>query len=259
VPNRFRLVAPARRRIIRRVAKAPNPYGLEIIESCLSCPHREDRLFCNLSPGAVERLAAITSPASYPQGATLFVEGQMPRGVFIVCDGHVKLSTSSSDGKTLILKIAEPGDVLGLPATVSGRPYEVTAEVLDPVQTNFIARQNFLSFLHDHSDAAVRVAEQLSETYQSAFAEMRTIGLSHSAEEKFARFLLDWSSDHVRERGPVKLKLPLTHEEIAQMIGASRETVTRLFAELKRRRILQVKGSTLVIADRAELEKLVGS
>ena len=259
MPNRFRLVAPARHRIIRRVAKAPNPYGLEIVESCLSCPHREERLFCNLSPAAVDRLATITSPASYPQGATLFVEGQTPRGVFIVCEGHVKLSTSSSDGKTLILKIAEPGDVLGLPATVSGRPYEVTAEVLDPVQANFIARQSFLSFLHDHSDAAVRVAEQLSETYQSAFAEMRTIGLSHSAEEKFARFLLDWSSDHARERGPVKLKLPLTHEEIAQMIGASRETVTRLFADLKKRRILQVKGSTLLIADRAELEKLVGS
>jgi len=259
VTNRFRLVAPSRRRIMKVVARAPNPYGLEIIESCLNCPHREERLFCNLSQAAVERLANITSPASYPKGATLFVEGQTPRGVFIVCEGHVKLSTSSSDGKTLILRIAEPSDILGLPGTISGKPYEVTAEVLDPVQANFIARQSFLTFLQEHSDAAVRVAEQLSETYHSAFAEMRTIGLSHSAEEKFARFLLDWSSDHTRERGPVRLKLPLTHEEIAQMIGASRETVTRLFAELKRRRILQVKGSTLVITDRGELEKLVGS
>ena len=259
VPNRFRFVVPARRRIIGIVAKNPNPYGLEIIESCVNCPYREDRLFCNLSPPALERLASITSPASYPKGATLFVEGQAPRGVFIICEGHVKLSTSSADGKTLIVRIAEPGDVLGVPASVSGKPYEVTAEVLDPVQANFIARQNFLAFLHDHSDAAVRIAEQLSETYHSAFAEMRTIGLSHSAEEKFARFLLDWSADHHKEKGPLRLKLSLTHEEIAQMIGASRETVTRLFADMKKRRILQMKGSTLVISDLATLEKLARS
>lgn len=72
------------------------PYGLEIIENCVACPHREDRLFCNLPPAAVQRLAGITSASSYPKGATLFVEGQSPRGVFILCNGHVKLSTSSA-------------------------------------------------------------------------------------------------------------------------------------------------------------------
>ena len=59
------------------------PYGFEIIESCVSCPHREDRLFCNLPPAAVQALSAITSPAAYPKTAMLFVEGQSPRGVFI--------------------------------------------------------------------------------------------------------------------------------------------------------------------------------
>ena len=69
------------------------PYGLEIIENCVTCPHREDRLFCNLPPAAVQRLATITSASSYPKGATLFVEGQPARGVFILCGGRVKLST----------------------------------------------------------------------------------------------------------------------------------------------------------------------
>src|SRR5260370_31570186 len=78
------------------------PYGLEIIESCVTCPHREDRLFCNLSPASVQRLATITSASSYPKGATLFVEGQAGRGVFILCAGRVKLYTTSIDGKTLI-------------------------------------------------------------------------------------------------------------------------------------------------------------
>jgi CRP/FNR family transcriptional regulator, cyclic AMP receptor protein len=235
------------------------PYGLEIIESCLSCPHREDRLFCNLPPAAVQRLAAITSVAAYPKGATLFVEGQTPRGVFILCSGRVKLSTSSADGKTLILRISEPGEVLGLPATVTGKPYELTADVIEPTQANFVAREDFLLFLREHGEAALRVAQQLGEIYHGAISEMRSIGLSHSVGEKLARFLLDLSANQDPGKGDVRLTLTLTHEEIAQMIGSSRETVTRLFGDFKKKQLLQVKGSTLIIKNRAGLEDLLAS
>jgi CRP/FNR family transcriptional regulator len=234
-----------------------SPYGLQIVESCIVCPHREDRLFCNLAPAALERLSEITGSATYPKGATLFVEGQPSRGVFILCSGHVKLSTSSADGKTLILRISEPGDLLGLPATISGRPYEVTADVIEPTQANFISRTDFLSFLREFGDAALRVAQELSETYQAAFAEMRSIGLSHSAGEKLARFLLDWSANHKPENGAVKFNMTLTHEEIAQMIGASRETLTRLFADFKQKNLLQIKGSIVTIKDQSGLERLM--
>ena len=233
------------------------PYGLQIIESCMACPHREDRLFCNLSPAALKHLSEITGSATYPKGATLFVEGQASRGVFILCNGHVKLSTSSADGKTLILRISEPGDLLGLPATISGKSYEVTAEVIEPTQANFISRTDFLNFLREHGDAALRVAQELSETYQSAFAEMRMIGLSHSAGEKLARFILDWTAEYTAEKGVIKTRLTLTHEEIAQMIGASRETVTRLFADFKKKQLLQIKGSTLIVKDKSGLQKMV--
>jgi len=235
------------------------PYGLEIIESCLSCPHREERLFCNLTPPAVRKLAAITSAAAYPKGAILFVEGQSPRGVFILCNGRVKLSTSSADGRTLILRISEPGEVLGLPATVTGKPYELTADVIEPSQANFISRTDFLLFLREHGEAALRVAQQLGETYHSAIAEMRSIGLSHSAAEKLARFLLELSADHDDGKTEIRLTLTLTHEEIAQMIGASRETVTRLFADFKKKELLQVRGSTLIIKNKAGLETVVNS
>jgi CRP/FNR family transcriptional regulator, cyclic AMP receptor protein len=146
-----------------------------------------------------------------------------------------------------------------LPATVTGKPYELTAEVIEPTQANFISREDFLLFLREHGEVALRVAQQLGETYHSAIAEMRTIGLSHSASEKLARFLLDLAADHDEGKGEVKLTLTLTHEEIAQMIGASRETVTRLFADFKKKQLLQVKGSTLIIKDRAGLESLLSS
>jgi CRP/FNR family cyclic AMP-dependent transcriptional regulator len=233
------------------------PYGLEIIENCVTCPHREDRLFCNLSSAAVQRLSTITAASSYPKGATLFVEGQTPRGVFILCNGRVKLSTSSIDGRTLIVRISEPGEVLGLPATVTGKPYELTADVLEPAQANFISRADFLNFLREHGEVSLRVAQQLGETYHAAVAEMRSIGLSHSAGEKLARFILDWCAGHGDRSTEIRAKLTLTHEEIAQMIGASRETVTRLFADFKKKELLQVKGSTLIVLNKAALENLI--
>jgi CRP/FNR family transcriptional regulator, cyclic AMP receptor protein len=254
----FRLVPLRDGGILRGSKFMRAPYGLEIIESCLSCPQREDRLFCNLPPAAVQGLASITSPAVYPKGASLFVEGQAPRGVFILCSGRVKLSTSSADGKTLILRISECGEVLGLPATVTGKPYELTADVIEPTQANFISREDFLRFLREHGEAALRVAQQLGETYHSAVAEMRSIGLSHSVGEKLARFLLDLSAEH-KGQGEVKLTLTLTHEEIAQMIGASRETVSRMFGDFKKKQLLEVKGSTLIIKNKAGLERLLAS
>lgn len=255
--NRFQFVTKLDGGILPDGMAMRTPYGLEIIENCLSCPHREERLFCNLPDPAIKALAAITASAAYPKGATLFVEGQPSRGVFILCSGRVKLSTSSADGKTLILRISEPGEVLGLPATVTGTCYELTADVIEPAQANFIPRNEFLGFLKDHGEAALRVAQQLGETYHAAISEMRTIGLSHSAGEKLARFLLEWSAHYPEEKGQVRIKLTLTHEEIAQMIGSSRETVTRLLADFRKRQLLQVMGSTLIIKNKSALENLV--
>src|SRR4029077_12651916 len=124
--GRFRLVPHGSRDTVKS-NPVRAPYGLEIIGSCITCPHREDRVFCNLSPAAVQRLSTITHASSYPKGATLFLEGQSGRGVFILCSGRVKLSTSSIDGRTLIVRLSEPREVLGLPATVTRTPYELTA------------------------------------------------------------------------------------------------------------------------------------
>src|SRR5260370_41844832 len=116
MPSGFRFVSRREGGILRGGEFMRAPYGLEIIESCLSCPHREDRLFCNLAPPAVQKLAAITSASSYPKGATLFVEGQVPRGVFILCTGRGKLSTTWAEGKTLSVRIAEAGGGPRFPA-----------------------------------------------------------------------------------------------------------------------------------------------
>ena len=234
-----------------------SPYGLDIIENCLTCKMRADHIFCDLPAAALQAFENIKYATAYPKGAVLFVEGQSPRGIFVLCKGRVKLSICSTDGKTLILKITEPGEVLGLSASVSGKPYELTAETVDPCQVNFVKRVDFLRFLRENADACLRVAEQLSEKYNSACREIRSLGLSHSAAEKLAKLLLEWSARN-GEAAKVepRVKLALTHEEIAQMIGTSRETVTRLFADLKKRQIVQTKGSSLLIRNKAALKAM---
>jgi CRP/FNR family cyclic AMP-dependent transcriptional regulator len=234
-----------------------SPYGMEIVESCLTCKLRAESIFCDLPASALQTFESIKYATAYPQRAVLFVEGQVPRGIFVLCKGSVKLSINSPNGRTMIVKLVEPGEVLGLSATISGKPYNLTAETIDPCQVNFVKRDDFLRFLKDDVDACFKVAEQLSEKYHNACREVRSLGLSHSAAEKLAKLLLEWTSKNGEGgKAEPRLKLRLTHEEIAQMIGTSRETVTRLFAEMKKRQIVQSKGSTLVIRNTAALHEI---
>ena len=235
------------------------PYGLNILDNCLTCPVRGEHLFCNVSLQAGQRLNEIKSTAVYPKGAMLFIEGQQPRGVFVLCTGKVKLSTTSREGKTIITKISDAGDVLGLNAVISNHPYEVTAEMMEPGQANFIPRDSLLHYLKDHPEVAMKVAQQLSRNYYSAYEEIRTLGLAVSPSEKFAKLLLTWSSKSAAEDGSAQVKMTLTHEEVAEMIGTTRETVSRLFSEFKKKQLMQLKGATLVIRSRMALEKIVQS
>ncbi len=235
------------------------PYGLNILDNCTTCPAKGEHLFCNLSLQAGQRLNEIKSTAVYPKGAMLFIEGQIARGVFVLCSGKVKLSTTSREGKTIITKISDSGDVLGLNAVISNVPYEVTAEMMEPGQANFIPRESLHLFLREFPEVAMKVAQQLSRNYYTAYEEIRTLGLAASPSEKFAKLLLTWSTKSNQNDGSSQVKLTLTHEEIAEIIGTTRETVSRLFSEFKKKQLMQSKGATLVIRSRFALEKIVQS
>ncbi len=235
------------------------PYGLPIIESCLICKLRTSGFFCDLPKPTLQEFEKIKYASAYPPGAVLFVEGQAPRGVYVICSGRVKLTTTSRDGKTLILRIANAGELLGLHATVSGKPYELTAETLQACQLDFIKRDDFLNFLQNHGDACLHAAQHLSHNVQNAYEMIRSLGLSHSVSERMARLLLEWSDDAEQTKDGLRIKIALTHEEIAQLIGTSRETVTRVLSEFRQKKLAELRGSTLMIRDRASLERLVGA
>ena len=233
-----------------------SPYGLPVVDNCTKCKLRNADFACALSKDSLSGLDRVKHATAYPEGALLFVEGQTARGVYILCHGRAKLMATNRDGKTFIMKIVEPGEILGLHAVISGKPYELTVETLQPSQLAYIGREDFLVWLKEHGDACLQAATQLSKDCQSAYEVIRSIGLSHSVTEKLARLLLQWSSDAKVVEGEVRMKLALTHEELAQLIGTTRETVTRILGQFKKQAILEVRGSSLTIKNRAALEHL---
>lgn len=235
----------------------PSPYNLNIQHNCSTCTLDKTGRFCETSAETLASLDRIKFAAAYPKGSTLFVEGEVPRGVFIVCSGRVKLTTSSSEGKTLILRIAEAGEVLGVSSNVLGKPFEVSAETMEPSQVNFVGREDFLRLLAQHPDAGMRTAQQLAKSYHAAQHDIRSLGLSQTTSEKLARLLLDWCEKGEETSKGIRLKVMLTHEEMAQMIGTTRETVTRLLSDLKRKNVIDVKGSTFLIPRLATLQAMV--
>ena len=138
------------------------PYGLDIIDNCSECTNTAPGFFCGFSPSAL--LNDISHKSILPAGAILFVEGQTPRGMFILCSGKVNLSTTSREGKILILKTASPGEALGLSASISGSGYESTAETATPCQVCFVDRNHFLELMQSQSEVGMHTALSLSAT-----------------------------------------------------------------------------------------------
>jgi CRP/FNR family transcriptional regulator, cyclic AMP receptor protein len=234
------------------------PYGFNLLENCVTCTWRNDRFFCNLDNATLKEFDDLAFTNVYPQGAMLFAEGQPARGIFLLCRGSVKLSISAGDGKTLISHIATQGEVLGLSSTLTGNAYKATAETLEPTQINFVRREDFLRFLARNHALCANAARQLSYECEAEADHIRALGLSHSAAEKLANQLLTWSAQNgTPSENGTRVQLLMTHEDISQLIGTSRETVTRLLKGFRDRKIVSIRGSTLIIHDKAALEAMV--
>jgi CRP/FNR family cyclic AMP-dependent transcriptional regulator len=158
-------------------------------QSCLDCPPRADRVFCGLAPDALQEFDEIKSLESWPAGTVLFREGHAAQSAFVLCEGRVRLTVRSESGHHITLRIASPGEVLGLSAVLAGgrhkgEAYEVTAEALELVQVAEIRRPDLLRFLRQHNDICMQVVNLLSEDLHEAYGRVRTVGLTrtrHSA------------------------------------------------------------------------------
>ena len=234
-------------------------YGIEVCNDCNACTWRNDDFFCQFDPETLKAFNSITFTNVYPDSAVLYAEGETPQGLFILCYGQAKLTISASgSGKTLIKRIVQPGEVLGLSSVLSGNPYKATAETVRPSQLKFVKREDFLRFYGEHRDVSFNIARQLIEECESDADQIRALGLANSAAERFAQLLLAWCEESGSPSASgMRFPVMMTHEEISQLIGTSRETVTRLLKRFRDQKILTVRRSSMTLHKKGELEDLI--
>jgi CRP/FNR family transcriptional regulator, cyclic AMP receptor protein len=218
--------------------------------------------FAQLKNEALARFEAIAPEVSRSRGETLFVEGETPRYVFLICSGRVKLSVSSREGRTAILRVAGPGEILGISAAMSGSPHETTAEVAELCRVKAIRVNDFMQFLQKYPEASVEATTCLLRDYRVVLNNICRLALPHTVAGRLASLLLEWldapraSTGDDRGQNDRRFIVALTQEEIASMTNTSRETVSRVLHQFQQDKLIRIKGASVTILRPQALELL---
>ena|SRR5688572_6244502 len=207
--------------------------------------------------GAIDAVNIRNLDSLHRRGKVLFAEGEPARGIYILRTGRAAVSISSSEGRIVILRMAHEGDVLGLNAVLCNSTYEATVRTFEPSRVNFISRTELLELVENSNDGAVAVIKLLSRELAQLTDSARSLLLPQTARARLAQLLLQWSKEPQENNSRSRvIDKVFTHEEVTQMIGSSRETVTRLLAGLSRAEIIRVTSDSILIRDRAGLEEI---
>ena len=191
----------------------------------------------------------------YARGKVVFAEGEPARGIYLLRKGRATVSISSGEGRVVMLHLAQAGSVLGLNAVLQNHSYDTTVKTLEPCRTDFISRVELLALMQRSETCSQKITKLLSRELAELTERMKLLMLPQTAGGRLARLLLAWSKGNGCD-ALWRLDRVFTHEEIAQMIGSSRETVTRLLASLGKQRIISVTSDSILIQDRLALEKI---
>lgn len=212
----------------------------------------------SLGIDAIHELRSLMSRCSCAAGTVLFNEGQRGDEIFILLSGKVKLSLNSSDGKRFIVHIANPGETLGLASAFTSCPHGLTAETCHPCELGSVRSSDFLDFLAGNPQAYLVAACEMGRAYYQACARLRTLGANFTVMAKLSGLLLEWSGHGYQTAQGIQFHIALTHEEMGQCIGTTRESVSLVLSDFQLRRIIDQRGTTLTILDRAALETYAG-
>ncbi len=217
----------------------------------------DSRMPANPRAEMLAEFEEVGSVVNHPRGTTLFMEDEMPKQVIMVSSGRVKLSIASRDGRTIIVRVAGPGTVLGLSAALASRAHEVTAEVLENASVRAIPVREFLSLLQRCPGAAMAATKLVLEEHDAVFGDIRRLALPATVAGRLASLLLGWLDEPCQAgRKENRIIVSLTHEEIASMTGTSRETVSRVLQQFRREKLIAIKGVCLTVLRPEALERL---
>jgi len=178
-----------------------------------------------LSAAAILELESVMSAREYDAGEILFLEQEPLSRVFIVISGDMRLSIQDIDGRRLTLHIARRGDVLGMGSALYGSLSEWSADALYPSRLGLISRDQFHRFAERHPEVHRIASQQLVQTLGYACETLRIVGLTSCVRRKLASQLLAWGRHGCTSGDQTQFRMTLTHAQIAEFIGAVRETV----------------------------------
>jgi len=226
----------------------------KVIGHCMNCPVRGSTKLCDVPDDVLREISAEKRQVSCAAGSILYQQGEACRQAFIICRGGVSLTRTSADGSRTILKTAKAGELLGIGEALSNTEYVATAEVIEESSIACLGREQLIRLMARHSVAGTRISQFLSSECVNAFVDLCLLRQTSFSSVKLGQFMLSWVETHP----PVSddwIPIPYTHSEIAQMLGSSRETVTRLLSTLKKGRVLEMKRRRFRVIDIAGLRE----
>lgn len=225
---------------------------------CLLCHCRikENTLFADLTEEQLDIFKDAVTTSLYNKKDVIFVEGGPCPGFYVVKSGRVKLIKTSKDGKEQIIKILQPGELLGMETFYNGKRYGNTAMAMDGCELCFIEKNAFFRIIAEHPSIAKKIIIALSKELDHAYSKIGSMGLMN-AREKMAHLLYTLSKEYgISENGKVRLNLSLSRLEIAEILGITQETAIRLLKSFKDDGIIEIKRKEIIIKSPAKLEAL---
>jgi CRP/FNR family transcriptional regulator, cyclic AMP receptor protein len=212
-------------------------------------------IFHGMEPAVVDALTAPLPCTAYPAGRVIFDQDSPGDGAFIIVSGKVKLGCAVSDGRENLLSVLGPSEMFGELSVVDPGPRALNATALTPVVVACIDHATMHGWLAQHPDMAIRLMRVLARRLRRSHRSQADL-VGSDAPARLARQLLLLAQRFgVQKNGVVRLTHDLTQEELAQLVGTTRETVNKALSEFSSRGWIQVSGRTIVIADTERLAR----
>jgi CRP-like cAMP-binding protein len=206
------------------------------------------------SVGIWERLARERDIEDRQRGTVIYAPNQPAEELLLLRSGQVALYLLSPEGRTLTLRVLEPGQLLGLVAVADGGTYDTFAEALTPVRFSRIGRGEVLRLIEHDTDLALLLLEDLGRHRMAVSRRLDEVAFK-SVPARLASLLLDMAKRE--EGGPQPARLPRrSHRQLAEMINAYRETVTKVIKQFRAARLLEIDRSSITLLNRSGLEEL---
>jgi CRP-like cAMP-binding protein len=221
--------------------------------NCDQCAQRSKGIFCDLEKVALKDVSENKVMNTYKKGNTIFYQGNPPFGLYCVNSGKIKISKIGNDGKESIIRIAQPGDVLGHRSLFSDENYNATATTLEDAAICFIDKKFIYKAIQEQPSIALHLIQKLS--HEMGAAESRSAAMfQKNVRERLAELFLTLAKTYgIKEKKGIRLDIKLTREEMASMIGTANETVIRFISEFKDEGLIEQEGKTIFVTDEERL------